>query len=55
MTPLAVNPNVLVLIKDGKIVKQATNVASDLAVTVTNDPAEFADKVRGITFVTEVK
>lgn len=55
MTPLTVNPNVLILIQDGKVVKQATNVSPDLAVTVTNDPAEFADKVHGITFVTEVK
>ena len=55
MTPLAVNPNVLILIQDGKVVKYATNVAHDLAVTVVTDPAEFADKVRGITFVTNVK
>lgn len=54
MIPLAVNPKVLILIEDGKVVKSATNVAPDLAVTITNDPAEFADKVRGITFVNEV-
>ena len=46
MTPLTVNPSVVVLLNpEGTGIKAvATNVASDLNVIVTRDEAEFKDE-----------
>ena len=37
MTPLTVNPTVALLVRDGKVVATATNVAPDLKVVVTDN------------------
>jgi len=51
MTPLPVNPNVLILVdKEGKVLEAATNVAPDLKVTVTSDLAVFNEEAKGKTF-----
>jgi len=56
MTPLTQDPRLVLLTNPdtGAIRKFATNVAPDLAVTVTNDPVEFAELQKGETFLTEI-
>jgi len=41
MTPLTVNPTVVLLVKDGKVTATATNVAPDLNVVVVDNPEAF--------------
>lgn len=49
MTPLPVNPNVVVLVQDGKLVADAGNVF-ELDVTVVTDKAVFDELAKGKTF-----
>ncbi len=52
MTPMPVNPNITVLVdKNNKVLKVATNVAGDIKVTVTAGEAWFNDLALGKTFV----
>lgn len=54
MTPLTVNPNVLVLVNpEGKIEAVATNVAPDLAVTVITDPSDWRKTAANLPFRTD--
>jgi hypothetical protein len=56
MIPLTVNPTVVILTDgQGNPIKTATNVASDLAVVTTQDPAEFDELAKGRPFVNEVE
>jgi hypothetical protein len=41
MTPLTVNPKVVLLVICGEVRAKATNIASDLETVVVNDPHEF--------------
>jgi hypothetical protein len=52
MIPLAVDPNVTILVDDkGKPLCSATNVAPDLKVTVTQDISKFEEEAKGKTFI----
>jgi hypothetical protein len=52
MIPLAVNPNVTILVDEqGKVVASATNVAADLKVTVVKTLSEFTEASEGKTFI----
>ena len=52
MIPLAVNPNVTILVdENGKVKASATNVAPDLEVNVVRTQAEFDEAKLGKPFV----
>lgn len=56
MTPLPVNPNVVVLIQvtdtGVPVVTYASNIAPDLQVKVVGSPAEFAEETCNLPFTT---
>ncbi len=52
MTPLTVNPSVVVLLNpEGKVEATATNISPEIEVIVTNSPAEFREASLGKPFV----
>jgi uncharacterized protein YuzE len=52
MTPLTVNPTVVVLIdENGNVIAMATNVASDLTVIATDNRNKFDDEAKNKPFV----
>ena len=54
MTPLTANPNAVLLVDaENRILGLASNIASDLKILVTRDPAVYADEAANKPFDTD--
>ncbi len=55
MTPLTENPTVALLVKEGKVIASATNVAPDLNIVYTESETAFNDEAANKPFVTRTE
>lgn len=55
MTPMPVNPILVLRIREGEVIANANNIGNDLRIVVIHDAATFAEEAAGKPYVGQVE